>query len=176
MCVYIKLNTDSKCTVVLIIFKASIKMCAFFFYRPSYGLCSIMFLTCLFVCLCVRTYNVCVWWKHLSGLPSTSSFHFTFNIVNSSLLPHHLTFSTYHNLGFIHIDSHAFTLHICKYAPIKQNCILHKINYAGLAALYILPGNGLGIQKWGPHKHSSQKATHARFSYKKITNRSLQHV
>ena len=28
------------------------------------------------------------------------------------LLPHHLTFSTYHNLGFTHIDSHAFTLHI----------------------------------------------------------------
>ena len=28
------------------------------------------------------------------------------------LLPHHLTFSTYHNLGFIHIDSHAFVLHI----------------------------------------------------------------
>jgi len=84
--IYIKLNTGCKCTVVLIIFKASIKMCAFFFYRPSYGPCSIMFLTCLFVCLCVCTCNVCVWWKHLSGLPSTSSFHFTFNIVNNILL------------------------------------------------------------------------------------------
>jgi len=29
-----------------------------------------------------------------------------------SFLPHLLTFSTYHNLGFIHIDSHAFTLHV----------------------------------------------------------------
>jgi len=58
--IYIKLNTGCKCTVVLIIFKASIKMCAFFFYRPSYGPCSIMFLTCLFVCLCVCVHTTCV--------------------------------------------------------------------------------------------------------------------
>ena len=46
------------------------------------------------------------------------------------LQPHLLTFSIYHNLGFIHIDSHAFTLHII-FPLIKS--FNHKITYSFIA-------------------------------------------
>ena len=46
-----------------------------------------------------------------------------------SLLPHLLPFSTYHNLDFIHTDSHAFTLHVI-FPVIKSfNQLLFSFSY-----------------------------------------------
>jgi len=49
---------------------------------------------------------------HCNELLVTNTFTADPTWPSYSLVPHLLTFSTYHNLGFIHIDSYALTLHI----------------------------------------------------------------
>ena len=81
-----------------------------------------------------------------------------------SLLPHLLTFSTYHNLGFIHIDSHAFTLHViclfiksfnqlhfsfsyhCQVISIQQ--FRATLNSLDMASMTITNNNGLNPEPW----------------------------
>ena len=52
-----------------------------------------------------------------------------------SLLPHLLTFFTYHNLGFIHIDSHAITLHVIfpLIEPFNQFLFCFSYHYQNLS-------------------------------------------
>ena len=64
-----------------------------------------------------------------------------------SLLPHLLTLSTYDNLGFIHTDSHAFTLHVI-FLFIKS-CNQLLAGTSKVKAIWILlkqeTVNGIGI-------------------------------
>ena len=48
--------------------------------------------------------------------------------IHYCLLPHLMTFSTYYNLGFIHIDSHAFTLHII-FPLISLNLLISPLQF-----------------------------------------------